>query len=91
MQQRRSAICYVGSALDEMNGLACGSMTLARKAASRAVVSCRLPQASNIQVRRRQRIPLDELAARLDLVTHQRREDFVRTERVLDLHLHEAA
>jgi hypothetical protein len=44
---------------------------------------------SNIQIRSRQRISLDELAPGLDLIPHQRREDLVRTERVLDLHLHE--
>jgi hypothetical protein len=46
---------------------------------------------SNIQIRRRQRIPFDELPSRLYLVAHQCREDFIGADRILDPHLHEAA
>jgi hypothetical protein len=45
----------------------------------------------HIQIGRRQRIPLDELAPRFHLIPHQRRENLVRAERVLDPHLHEPA
>src|SRR6185295_10403349 len=46
---------------------------------------------SDIEVGYGQRVLLDELTPRLDLIAHQRREDVVRGDRVLDLHLHEAA
>jgi hypothetical protein len=49
------------------------------------------PQTSDVQIGHRQRVLLDELATRLDLVAHQRREDIVGSNGVLDLHLHQAA
>src|ERR1700754_3544100 len=45
----------------------------------------------NIEVRNGQRVLLDELATRLDLIAHQRGEDVVRGERVLDAHLDQPA
>src|SRR6186713_2418901 len=50
-----------------------------------------LHAASDVEVGHRQRVLLDELAARFDLVTHQRGEDFIRRQDVLDAHLHEPA
>src|SRR5256885_17088897 len=44
---------------------------------------------SDVEIGDRERVLLDEFAARLDLVTHERREDIVCGHRVLDLHLHE--
>src|SRR5256885_4085489 len=44
---------------------------------------------SDVEVGDRQSVLLDELAARLDLITHEGREDIVGGHRVLDLHLHE--
>src|SRR5690606_10927407 len=45
----------------------------------------------DVEVRDRQRVALDELPPRLDLVAHQRGEDLVRLDRVLDLDLHQPA
>src|SRR5690349_4700859 len=45
----------------------------------------------NIEVADVQRVRLDELSARLDLVAHEGREDVVRLVGVLDLHLQERA
>src|SRR6266513_731271 len=44
---------------------------------------------SDVEVGDRQSVLLDELAARLDLVPHEGREDIVGGHRVLDPHLHE--
>src|SRR3954470_935360 len=58
---------------------------------------CRVPPrartepASDVEVGHTQRVVLDELAAWLDLVTHQGREDLARGNRVLDLHLEQDA
>ena len=41
----------------------------------------------DVEVAHAERVRLDERAPRLDLLAHQRREDFVRRDRVLDLHL----
>src|SRR5262249_40197798 len=46
---------------------------------------------SNVEIGDGERVLLDELAARLDLIAHQRREDIVRRNGVFDLHLHETA
>ena len=43
----------------------------------------------DVEVRDGERVALDELAARLDLIAHQRREDLVGGDRVFDAHLHE--
>src|SRR5262249_62209598 len=45
----------------------------------------------DIEIADIQRVGFDELPARLDLVTHEGREDVVRLVRVLDLHLQERA
>ena len=44
---------------------------------------------SDVQVDDRQGVLLDELAARLHLIAHERRENIVRGDRVFDLHLQE--
>src|SRR5260221_9514076 len=49
------------------------------------------PRASDVEVRNPQRVGLDELAARLDLVAHERREDLAGADGVLDLHLEQDA
>src|SRR5687767_15101164 len=46
---------------------------------------------SDVEVRDAQRVLLDELAARFDDVAHQRREDLVRGDRVLDADLQQPA
>ena len=45
----------------------------------------------NVDIPRVQRVGLDELPARLDLVAHQRGEDLVGADGVLDLHAQHAA
>src|SRR5580704_10492138 len=45
------------------------------------------PRPSDVEIRHRQRILLDELTPRLDLIAHQRGEDLIRRYRVLDAHL----
>src|SRR5438128_550873 len=46
---------------------------------------------SHVDVRRPQRIALDEVAPRLDLVAHQHREHVVGLDGVVDLHAQQAA
>ncbi len=46
---------------------------------------------SDVQIRHLQGVLLDELPPRLDCIAHQRGEDVVRRDRVLDAHLHQAA
>ena len=41
---------------------------------------------SDVDIRRPQRVALDEVAARFDLVAHQHGEHAVRLDRVVDLH-----
>src|SRR6476659_4742821 len=50
-----------------------------------------LTQLLDIQIRDLERVLLDELAARLDLVAHEDGEDVVCGDRVLDAHLQELA
>src|SRR5437763_7189775 len=49
------------------------------------------PAGSDIEIGDREGVLLDELAARLDLISHERHEDVVGGECVLDLHLQQAA
>src|SRR5205807_1447917 len=53
--------------------------------------SHRIRSGSDIEIGNREGVLLDELAARLDLISHERHEDIVGGERVLDLHLQQAA
>src|SRR5512140_2969954 len=48
-------------------------------------------ETSNVQIRHVEGVRLDELAARLDRVAHEDREDLVGLDGVLDAHLQEAA
>src|SRR4051812_14739081 len=45
--------------------------------------------ALNVEIHYRQRVLLNELTSRLDLIAHQRRENIVRRHSVLNPHLHE--
>src|SRR5262245_44123216 len=68
------------------------SITLHSPPRSRARTSARRGGArSHVQVGDFERVLLDELPARLDLVAHQDGEDRVRRDRVLDAHLEELA
>src|SRR5689334_5305218 len=49
------------------------------------------PTSSNIQVHDFERIVLNELAARLDVFTHQRRENIFRCHRIFQFHLQQRA
>ncbi len=49
------------------------------------------PARSDVEIADAQRVLLDEFAARLDHVAHQRREDLIGRDRVLDAHLQQAA
>ena len=50
-----------------------------------------LPRRSDVEVGHAQRVVLDELAPRLHVVAHERREDLVGADRILDLHLQQDA
>ena len=59
--------------------------------AGRAAMLADAVEGRRLDVRRPQRVRLDELAPRLDLVAHQHREHLVRLDRVVDLHAQQAA
>ena len=46
---------------------------------------------SHVQIGHTQRVVLDELAARLDLVAHEHGENLAGADRILDLHLQQDA
>src|SRR5262245_679788 len=81
----------ISSRAEHKNAARRGSNEIARAIYTRARIDRRASNESNVEIRDREGVLLDELTTRLDLITHQRGEDVVGGECVFDLHLHEPA